>query len=85
MTLLPGRNLGVFVASHREGSALRHTVTQAVLDRLAPVRNPSNARPVSMHATRNVAARSAARYAGHYRANIVCHTCANPRRETCAL
>ena len=80
VTLLPGRNLGVFVASHREGSALRHTVTQAVLDRLAPVRNPSNARPVSMHASRNVAARSVARYAGHYRANIVCHTCANPRR-----
>ncbi len=78
MTLLPGRNLGVFVASHREGSDLRFTVTRAVLDRLAPAPEPAK-RPVSMHATREAAVRSAARYAGHYRANIVCHTCANPR------
>src|SRR5688572_2198140 len=79
MTLLPGRNLGVFVAGHREGSDLRFTVTRAVLDRLAPAPDPAK-RPVSMHSSREVAARSAARYAGHYRANIVCLTCANPRR-----
>ena len=78
VTLLPGRNHGVFVAGHREGSDLRFTVTRAVLDRLAPAPDPAK-RPVSMHASRDVAARSAARYAGHYRANIVCHSCANPR------
>ena len=32
MTLLPGRNLGVFVAGHREGSDLRYTVTRAGTD-----------------------------------------------------
>jgi CubicO group peptidase (beta-lactamase class C family)/ketosteroid isomerase-like protein len=79
MTLIPGRNLGVFVASHREGSDLRYTVTRAVLDRLAPAPDPPR-RPTSMHPSRDVAAQSAVRYAGHYRANIVCHTCASPRR-----
>ena len=81
MTLLPGRNLGVFVAGHREGSDLRHTVTRAILDRLAPAPDPAT-RPVSMHASREKAAQAVARYAGHYRANIVCHTCTNPRRMT---
>jgi CubicO group peptidase (beta-lactamase class C family)/ketosteroid isomerase-like protein len=81
MTLLPGRNLGVFVAGHREGSDLRHTVTRAVLDRVAPAPDPAK-RPVSMHASREIAAQAVARYAGHYRANIVCHTCTNPRRMT---
>jgi CubicO group peptidase (beta-lactamase class C family) len=78
VTLLPGRKLGVFVAGHREGSDLRYTVTRAVLDRVAPVRD-SVTRPVSMHASRDAAARAVARYAGHYRANIVCHSCENPR------
>ncbi len=80
LTLLPARKLGVFVAGHREGSNLRHTVTRAVLDRVAPVRNPgAGTRPVSMHPSREAAARAVARYAGHYRGNIVCHTCASPR------
>lgn len=77
VTLLPGRNFGVFVASHREGSDLRFTVTRALLDRFFSVAAP--ARAVSMHASPEVAARAVARYAGHYRANIACHTCANPR------
>ena len=81
MTLLPGRNLGVFVAGHREGSDLRYTVTRAVLDRLAPAPDPTK-RPVSMHASREAAAQAAARYAGHYRANIVCHSCPSPPRVT---
>ena len=78
VTLLPGRKLGVFVAGHREGSDLRFTVTRAILDRFAPVRDPVT-RPVSMHGSRDVAARAVARYAGHYRANIICHSCGNPR------
>jgi CubicO group peptidase (beta-lactamase class C family) len=77
MTLLPARNFGIFVASHREGSDLRFTVTRTVLDQLFPVRSAAGA-PVSMHPSREVAAREARRYAGHYRANIVCHTCASP-------
>ena len=80
VTLLPARNFGVFVAGHREGSDLRYTVTRAVLDRFALVRDPNAAtRPVSMHASREAASRAVARYVGHYRANIVCHSCASPR------
>jgi len=78
MTLLPGRNFGIFVASHREGSDLRYTVTGAVMERLFPIRS-AVAVPVSMHASAAVAARQAARYAGLYRANIACHTCRNAR------
>lgn len=77
VTLLPSRNFGIFVASHREGSNLRFVVTRAVLDRFFPVRAVASA-PVSMHPP-NVAAQRVAKYAGHYRATIACHTCANPR------
>ena len=80
VTLLPARRFGVFVAGHREGSDLRFTVTRAVLDRFAPARDPAaGTRPVSMHPSREAAVRAAARYVGHYRANIVCHSCASPR------
>jgi hypothetical protein len=78
MTLLPGRNFGIFVASHREGSDLRYTVTTAVLERLFPIRSAPSV-PVSMHKSPSVAVRQAARYAGRYRANIACHSCKNPR------
>jgi CubicO group peptidase (beta-lactamase class C family)/ketosteroid isomerase-like protein len=79
LTLLPARNFGIFVAGHREGSDLRFTVTRAVLNRLFPV-PAAVTRPVSMHPSPAAAARAAARYAGHYRANIWCHSCANPRQ-----
>lgn len=78
LTLLPSRGFGVFVAGHREGSDLRFTVTRALLDRFFPDREPLT-KPVSMHPTVAAAAAAAARYAGHYRANIACHSCANPR------
>jgi hypothetical protein len=32
-----------------------------------------------MHTSQERAIRSAQRYAGRYRANVVCHTCPNPR------
>ncbi len=78
MTLLPARGFGVFVAGHREGSDLRFSVTRAVLEHFLPDREPTS-KPVSMHATVAAAAAAVARYAGHYRANIACHSCANPR------
>ena len=78
LTLYPSRGLGIFVASHREGSDLRYAVTRAVLDLFLPSRVPVT-RPVSMHGTPAAAAAAAQRYAGHYRANIVCHSCASPR------
>jgi len=78
VTLLPGRKFGIFVAGHREGSDLRFTVTRVVLDRLFPVRSVAKP-PVSMHPSQAAAARHLKRYAGRYRANIVCHSCRNPR------
>ena len=78
LTLLPARGFGIFVAGHREGSDLRFSVSRAVLERFFPDREPKP-RPVSMHPTVAAAAAAAARYAGHYRANIVCHSCASPR------
>ena len=77
LTLLPSRNTGIFVASHREGGDLRFTVTTALLERMLPGRAAVVA-PVTMHPSPSIAARRAARYAGHYRANTVCHTCASP-------
>lgn len=75
MFLLPERGVGVFVASHREGSDLRFVVRQAVLDRFFPDRAPP-ARPVPLA---EATAERARRYAGRYRASIVCHSCRAPR------
>ena len=72
MTLLPERGVGVFVASHREGSGLRFALRQAFLDRFYP-RSPA-APVVAMHRDPE----RAKRYAGHYRASIVCHSCRSP-------
>jgi CubicO group peptidase (beta-lactamase class C family) len=76
MTLLPDRGVGIFVASHREGSDLRYTVRQAMLDRFYPRTNKTPVVALHHDSTR------ARRYAGHYRASIVCHTCAAPRPVT---
>jgi hypothetical protein len=81
MTLFPSRGVGIFVAGHREGADLRYTVTRGFVDRFLPDPNPV-VPPKSMYATVAKAAESARRYAGHYRANIVCHTCPNPRQVT---
>lgn len=78
LTLLTDRKVGIFVASHREGSDLRFTVSRGVINRFFPNR-PTASPVVSMHASTAVAAKAMARYAGHYRANIVCHSCASPR------
>jgi CubicO group peptidase (beta-lactamase class C family) len=78
MTLLPSRGVGIFVAGHREGSDLRYTVTRGIVNRFFRDSNPVAA-PKSMYASVSQAAAAAARFAGHYRANIVCHSCASPR------
>jgi CubicO group peptidase (beta-lactamase class C family) len=72
VTLLPDRGVGLFVASHREGSSLRYTLRQALLDRFYP--RAATSPVVAMH---HDGAR-AKRYAGHYRASIFCHSCAQP-------
>jgi hypothetical protein len=73
MTLLPDRGVGLFVASHGEGSGLRYAVRQALLDRFYPRAAPAPV--VAMHHD----GERARGYAGHYRASIFCHTCATPR------
>jgi Beta-lactamase len=72
VTLLPERGVGLFVASHREGSGLRYALRQAVLDRFYP--RPATG-PVVARYRDSARAR---RYAGHYRASIFCHSCASP-------
>ncbi|MBA3405958.1 MAG: beta-lactamase family protein, partial [Gemmatimonadaceae bacterium] len=78
LTLLPDRGVGIFVASHREGSDLRFTVSRGIANRFFPDVTPATP-VVSMHATAAEASAAVARYAGHYRANSVCHSCASPR------
>jgi CubicO group peptidase (beta-lactamase class C family) len=72
MTLLPERRVGLFVASHREGSDLRYRLRRAMLDRFFPRLTLAPVVPLHHDADR------AARYAGHYRAATVCHSCASP-------
>lgn len=78
VTLLPSRGVGIFVAGHREGADLRFTVSRGIIDRFFPDSSPVVPRK-SMYASTREAAAAARRYAGHYRANIVCHSCASPR------
>ncbi len=78
LTLLTDRGVGIFVAGHREGSDLRFTVSRGVIDRFFPGRTGPEP-VVSMHASTRASSMAMARYAGHYRANIVCHSCARPR------
>ena len=76
MTLLPDRGVGIFVASHREGSELRFALRAAFLDRFYPRPPPPPVMAMHHDSTR------ARQYAGHYRATGVCHTCAAPRPVT---
>jgi hypothetical protein len=72
VTLLPDRRVGLFVASHREGSSLRYALRSALLDRFHPRPTPPPVVPLHHDAER------ARRYAGHYRAGSVCHSCPAP-------
>jgi CubicO group peptidase (beta-lactamase class C family) len=74
VTLLPDRGVGLFVASHREGSGLRYALRQALLDRFYP--RPAPPPVVALHHDPE----RAKRYTGHYRASSVCHTCTSPMR-----
>jgi CubicO group peptidase (beta-lactamase class C family) len=69
LTLVPSRNLGIFVVSHREGSDLRFVVRDALLRELLPARDGEPAAVTSARATH------AGDYVGRYRASVACHTC----------
>jgi CubicO group peptidase (beta-lactamase class C family) len=76
LVLLPDRRTGFFVAHHREGANLRFTVEQAVLDaffrdRRVAEKLPSPAGDAAL----------AERFAGTYRWNIYCRTCASGAQQ----
>jgi CubicO group peptidase (beta-lactamase class C family) len=75
MVLLPEHDVGLFVATHREGSQLRFQLEQALLDRLFPDRRAPPARP-----PRGTRA-SVEPFVGTYRWNIYCRTCAVPSQQ----
>jgi CubicO group peptidase (beta-lactamase class C family) len=78
MTVLPVQNFGIFVGGHREGSDARLIITRTVLQRFFP--STKRVAPVvSMHSSMEATMAALKRYVGVYRANIVCHTCANAR------
>ena len=68
VTLLPDEGFGIVVVHHLEGSSLRFTLKQALLDRFFPDRRtPLQPRPVR---------RDLRAYAGTYLANNYCRSCA---------
>jgi hypothetical protein len=72
MVLLPDEGVGFFIANHLEGADLRFKVREKILDRYFP-----DTRPVKVPVARPEAAASLRRFAGVYRANTFCHSCAD--------
>ncbi len=71
LTVVPDARLGFFIGHHGEGSSLRFTVRQMLLDQLVPgrVTAPAVLRGVTLSP-----------YVGSYRASFTCHTCDDPPR-----
>ena len=72
MTLLPDEGVGIFVVHHLEGSNLRFDLKRAILDRFFPDRRPGSIPTPNPEAVARMR-----RFAGTYRANNYCHTCAD--------
>jgi CubicO group peptidase (beta-lactamase class C family) len=72
MSLLPDEGVGLYVVHHLESTNLRFQVKRAILDRWFPDR-----RAVSVPVPRPSDAARLARFAGTYRANNWCHSCAD--------
>ncbi|HEV7504027.1 MAG TPA: serine hydrolase domain-containing protein [Thermoanaerobaculia bacterium] len=72
MVLLPDEGVGFFIASHLEGADLRFKVREKILDHYFP-----DTRPVKVPVARPEEAESLRRFAGVYRANAFCHSCAD--------
>jgi CubicO group peptidase (beta-lactamase class C family) len=73
LTLVPSRDLGVFVACNTEtgGFGLAEAVKTALLNRLFPV----SAKPEMTKRMTNQSGARLKRFAGKYRPNIYCHSC----------
>ena len=72
MVLLPDDGVGFFIAHHLEGSNLRFDLRKRILDRYFPDR-----RPAQVPVPRAADAARLRRFAGSYRANNFCHSCAD--------
>ncbi|MGH8252013.1 MAG: serine hydrolase domain-containing protein [Steroidobacteraceae bacterium] len=68
--VLPEEDAGFFIVNHGEGSNLRFTVKDALLDRLYPPREE----PI-VPAARKEGLSSLQEYRGRYRSSFACHTC----------
>lgn len=68
LAVIPAERLGFFVVHHGEGSSLRFTVREMLLDQLLPgtAASPTPLRGIDLTP-----------YAGSYRASFSCHTCAD--------
>jgi hypothetical protein len=71
MSLIPEKKIGIFFIQHFEGNNLRFDVKKAILDRLLSDKIQLS-KPTPIHDP------DITRFEGTYRANIYCHTCANP-------
>ena len=72
MSLLPDEGVGFYVVHHLESTNLRFDVKRALLDRYFPDR-----RTVTVPVPRPADAARLAHFAGTYRANNWCHSCAD--------
>ena len=77
VTLLPDSRTGFLVVGHREGANLRFDVRQTVLNRYFP-----DKRTLVLPKPDSSGAARLARFAGTYRANVYCHTCADSLQGT---
>lgn len=73
--LLPDKRIGIYVACNRETSGLQDRVKDALLDRYFPVKDKP-AVAVSQQQTPE----RLERFAGKYRMDVYCHTCAEGER-----
>jgi CubicO group peptidase (beta-lactamase class C family) len=73
LVLLPDEDVGFFVATHVEGAGLRGKVRQKLLDRFFP--GPESG---AMAGAPRITGVDLSQFAGEYRWNIVCRTCATP-------
>jgi len=72
LTLMPEQGIGFFIVHHLESNNLRFGVRKAILDRYFP-----DKREVKVPVPDPKSAAGLRRFAGKYRGNIFCHSCAD--------
>lgn len=69
MSIVPEKQLGMFIIHHGEGSSIRFDIRKAILEKYFPDRDsiPTAIKGVNLN-----------QYKGMYRASFRCHTCSDP-------